>query len=270
MVNIKIPGLEYDKSIIITGDLHGQWRSINQLIASKRPSIVLQCGDFGWWPKMHKTTFIGSGVYRYNVYGIKTQQPWNQYGLRAQNSKVYFCPGNHEDWESLNVLSTSDDPKPIETHKDVFFMPRCSTLVLPDGRRVLFMGGALSTDKEELRYRFDWFPEETITQKDIYNLPDVDIDIVISHTSPSEFKQGIFEGTNDWRARDSYWIEKFRDPSCLALSHVLEKYNPQFWFFGHYHITKQDLYRKTRWFALNKQPEAGWWTYLPIGEVNEQ
>ena len=157
MVNLKLPGFTYDKSIIIAGDIHGQWRTLNQLIARKRPSIVLQVGDFGWWPKWHKTTFISSGIWRINpMHGIKYQAPWNQYGLRAGD---YFCACNHEDWEDLNTRGSSDDPVPVEVHKNVFYMPRCSTLVLPDGRKILFMGGALSTDKDFLKPRLDWFYE---------------------------------------------------------------------------------------------------------------
>ena len=45
-------------------------------------------------------------------------------------------------------------------------------LGLPDGRIVLFMGGADSIDKKYRKIGFDWFPEELITQKDIYELPD--------------------------------------------------------------------------------------------------
>lgn len=146
---------------------------------------------------------------------------------------------------------------------NVFYMPKCSTLKLPDGRTILFMGGAHSIDKEYRQYRYDWFPEEIIKQKDIYNLPDIDIDIVVSHTSPQEFKRDLFEASGDYRQRDPYWLEKFNDPSCHALSHVLRKYKPSLWFFGHYHLVKTSMWLKTRWFALNKVSDTGWWTYLP-------
>jgi hypothetical protein len=195
--------------------------------------------------------------------GIKKAAPFNQYGVKTGDSKFHFCPGNHEDWEDLNSRADSFNPVPIELYKNVFYMPRCSTLKLPDGRNVLFMGGAMSTDKEWRRYRYDWYPEEVITQADIYNLPEVEIDIVVSHTSPSWFKQELFEKSDDWKNSDSYWLEKFRDPSCLALDVVWETYRPKLWFFGHYHIAKFGKYRDTNWFALNKETDTGWWTFLP-------
>lgn len=272
-MNFKNLDIEFDKDIIIVGDLHGTWRKINSLIASRRPSTVLQCGDFGWWPKFHNTTHVSSGNYKLNLdhellsnpwtRATRVELPWNQNGLKPGPSKFYFCPGNHEDWEELNLLATSDDPTPIEVIPNVHFMPRCSTLVLPDGRTVLFIGGADSTDKEYRKYRYDWYPEEIITYRDIENLPDIDIDIIISHTSPQDFKSDLNADSKDWRCKDSYWLEKFRDPTCYALNRVLEKYKPELWFFGHYHICKTSTWRKTRWFALNKEASIGWWTYLP-------
>jgi len=261
-----IAGMDFDRSVLLLGDLHGTWRKINSLIAKHKPILALQAGDFGWWPRFHKTTHISTGVYRTNpLTGIKIESKFNQYGLRPGNTKVYWCAGNHEDWEDLNLKADSYDPKIIEVFKNVFYMPRCSTLELPDGRRVLFMGGALSIDKEYRKYRYDWYPEEEITQADIYNLPDVEIDIVVSHTCPSWFKTELFEKSDDWHQTDSFWLEKFRDPSCLALDVVWERYRPDLWFFGHYHVAKFGQYRNTKWFALNKESDTGWWTFLPKG-----
>lgn len=262
-----LKGIAWNKKVLVLGDIHGVWRQTNTLIAKHKPELVLQCGDFGWWPKHHKTTRIYSGVHRRDpMTGIKMQAPFNQYGLRIGEAKLYWCAGNHEDWEDLNSKGTSLNPYPIEVSKNIFYMPRCATLNLPDGRRVLFMGGAASTDKEYRRYRYDWYPEETIAQMDIYNLPDVSIDIVVSHTSPSYFKSELYRDSNDWRQNDSYWLEKFKDPSCYALDAVYEKYRPKWWFFGHYHVSKFGSYGKCRWFALNKDNSTGWWTFLPEEE----
>lgn len=261
-----IEGMEFYRSTLILGDLHGVWRKTNFLIAKYKPTIVMQCGDFGWWPRFHKTTHISHGTYRTDpMTGIKQPAPFNQYGMRTGVAKVYFCPGNHEDWEDLSSRADSFNPAIVELFKNVFYMPRCSTLDLPDDRRVLFMGGAASTDKSYRKYRYDWYPEETITHADVLNLPDVEVDIVVSHTSPNYFKTELYENSGDWRQSDSYWLEKFKDPSCLALDAVYEKYRPKLWFFGHYHVSKFGHYQDCRWFALNKESNTGWWTFLPRG-----
>ena len=36
--------------VLVVGDIHGDWGKLNSLLTVKRPDIVLQCGDFGWWP----------------------------------------------------------------------------------------------------------------------------------------------------------------------------------------------------------------------------
>ena len=276
-MNFKQLGIPFDEDILIIGDTHATWGELNRIISTKKPSIVLQVGDFGWWPKFHNTTKISSGKYKLDhnfrappadmpwLSGMRQEMPWDQYGVKPGKSKIYFCPGNHEDWEDLELKATSDNPVQVEVMPAVFYMPRCSTLKLPDGRVILFMGGATSTDKEYRTYRYDWFPEESIKQKDIYNLPDVDIDIVVSHTSPQEFKRGLFNKSTDYRQRDPYWLEKFSDPSCHALSHVLRRYKPSLWFFGHYHVVRTSMWLKTRWFALNKVNSTGWWVNLPKG-----
>ena len=256
--------MDFDRNVLVLGDMHNTWRKANTLIAKYKPTTVLQCGDFGWWPRFHKTTHLSHGTYRLDhMTGIRKAAPFNQYGVKTGDSKFYFCAGNHEDWEDLNSRADSFNPVSVELYKNMFYMPRCATLKLPDGRNVLFMGGAMSTDKEWRRYRYDWYPEEVITQADIYNLPEVEIDIVVSHTSPSWFKQELFEKSDDWKQSDSYWLEKFKDPSCLALDVVWEKYRPSLWFFGHYHIAKFGKYRNTNWFALNKETDTGWWTFMP-------
>lgn len=266
-MNFSSLNVEFDKNIILAGDLHGVWRNINFLIAKHKPSIILQVGDFGWWPKYDNTHKISTDVWRRrhweDVLAPKKQTKWRLNGLKVNQGKLYFCPGNHEDWIDLERMGTSFDPKPVEVLKNIFYMPRCSTLNLPDGRRVLFIGGAASIDKDQRIPYEDWFPQETITLEDIDALPDTNIDIVVSHTCPIEFREQLNEDSEDWRVSDSYWLEKFRDPSCNYLSRALDKYNPKWWFFGHYHVFKHGKAYDTRWVCLNKTSDTGWWTFMP-------
>lgn len=162
--------------IVVCGDFHGEFQIVNSFINKKTPSIILQCGDFGWWPRAN-----GKDI------GSIRRKIWNQYSLKNKETKIYWCPGNHEDWEELNKISKDKN----EILPNVFYMERGRVMELPDGRKVLFMGGAYSIDRKYRVHRsgdFGWFEEETISQKDIYNLTDEKIDIVISHTAPIEFK----------------------------------------------------------------------------------
>lgn len=259
--------LEYDKSVIVAGDLHGVWSRINFLAAKHKPKIILQAGDFGWWPKFDNTTKISTSVWRrspgQDCLAPKIEAKWRQSSIKMHYSKLYFCPGNHEDWMSLEALVEEHGRVPIEVIKNVVYMPRSTTLDLPDGRRVLFIGGATSIDKTERLSWYDWFPNEVIGLEDMDNLPDTNIDIVVSHTCPTEFKEIINESAKDWRLNDPWWLQKFADPSCNYLSKVLHKYSPKYWFFGHFHLSKVSKTYDTTWFALNKTGDTGWWTFLP-------
>ena len=138
-------------NVLITGDIHGEFARLNDLINKKKNylDLVICCGDFGYWPNH------------------RTEQLTN---IRNHGIKILWCDGNHEDHWALRERTTD------ELAPNVFYMPRGSTYTLDDGRTIMFMGGADSIDKDLRIYGRDWFPEEVITQKDLMNLPDMKID----------------------------------------------------------------------------------------------
>jgi predicted phosphodiesterase len=215
--------------ILITGDIHNNFNILNQLINKKKPELVICCGDFGYWPK------------------IESYQKMEV--IKAQGAKILWIDGNHEDHWTLKER-TSDEIVP-----NVIYMPRGSTYNLPDGRKILFMGGGDSIDKQDRILGVDWFPDEIITQKDIYNLPDCKIDILITHTCSNEIKDGKMILLNPLKAKD---------PSNDALSYVWDRYKPKLWFFGHWHHFVQGEYEGTKWYALSHQPQGEkWFMWLP-------
>lgn len=215
------------RDIIVTGDIHADFGKLNELINKKKPKIVICCGDFGYWPRF----------------------PWfNENVIKTQGAKIYWCDGNHEDHWSLAQRESN------EILPDVFYMSRGSTLVLPDGRTAMFMGGAESIDKNVRTEGLDWFREEIITQKDLYDLPDVKVDIFITHTCPVELVHDLTQ----------FYPEKGIEPSNYALSELRKKYKPDLWFFGHWHVYREGILFGTKWHCLS-YPRQGerWWMYLP-------
>jgi len=239
--------MDYDNSIIVTGDIHGDWSALNKLINHKKPKIVLQTGDFGYFPRLIEIRQHGIiSLIERNKVNDPLLLKQRKYPKLPQGSKLYFCDGNHEDHESLG-LATSN-----EVYPNVFHMKRGSTITLPDGRIVLFMGGAESLDKDSRIQGRDWFPEEEIKDSDIRNLDlNRKIDIVISHTCPMEFDVYDFGG-------------KERDSSRLALSYILEIFRPSLWYFGHWHIYKTGFVKNCRWTVLDMTwgSSGKWWEYL--------
>jgi Icc-related predicted phosphoesterase len=215
--------------VILTGDIHNEFGKLNELINKKRPDLVICCGDFGYWPK------------------VKWGAPLSN--IRPQGAKILWCDGNHEDHWSLKERDKD------EMVSNVIYMPRGSTYTLDDGRTIMFMGGADSIDKESRWIGVDWFPEEVITQKDLYDLPQVNVDIFVTHTCPAEL-------VNEMLKYNSF---KYGDPSPMALSELWRIYKPKLWFFGHWHIYKEmDLFG-TKCYALGSCTWAyhKWWTWLP-------
>ena len=228
---------------LIVGDLHGEWGRLNQLISKKKPDIILQCGDFGWWPSLD---------IRYPIlYGRR--QTWCSKGIKPQGSRVYWCDGNHEEHTALSQTGSIK-----ELYAGIHHASRGSTLVLPTGQTVLFAGGATSIDKDRRTPGRDWFPEENITNEELDRMLSHDrIDIVISHTCPDSFD------LSDYIAEDYSSYNKRLDANRVALDVVLEQYSPEFWFFGHWHKFMTGQYRDTKWVGLDYPGHGGrWWIAL--------
>ena len=216
---------------LITGDVHNRFGDLNKLISRRRPDGIFCCGDFGYWPK----------------FGPRYVHPLSDIKLQGAQY-LRWCDGNHEDHWSLKERE-SDELEP-----GIIYMPRGSTFKLPDGRVILFMGGAHSIDKHVRKLGVDWFPEEVITQKDLNDLPDVDVDIFITHTCPVEL-------VNDLKKN---YPDKGMEPSNYALSELWKHYKPDLWFFGHWHQYGEYKMMGTKCYALSA-PGFGdqWWMWLP-------
>ena len=220
---------------LIIGDIHNVYGALalNKVIKKTKPDLILSCGDFGYWPRFSKETKA------YSLPEIKLQTA----------KELRWCEGNHEDYWSLKQR-ISDEILP-----GIIYQPRGSTYTLPDGRVILFMGGASSIDKNQRILGINWFPDETITQKDLYNLPDINIDIFITHTAPTVLVNDVIPEHSN----------KTLEPSNHALSALWEIYKPDLWFFGHYHHYYYSNIKGTKYFCLSASLfyKEKWWMWLP-------
>jgi predicted phosphodiesterase len=221
--------------ILVTGDIHGFYGFLNGIIKNQDPDLVIVCGDFGYFPHVENLN-----------------KKWEN--INTSHTKVVFCDGNHDDhWELRKLTNLAIAP-------NVFYQPRGSTMRLPDGRNILFMGGANSIDAYRRTVGVSWWPEEVISQSDFQNLPEEDIDIFITHTCSNEIYDNFVQDHLGGR----YTPRKDNDPSYHALSSLWEMYKPGQWFFGHFHINLKGTYEGTRWQALSA-PLVGsgeWWIEL--------
>lgn len=225
------------QNIIVIGDTHANFRYLNRIIAEEHPDIIFVCGDFGYW---NKAIFnAGSGMFHDDIQNGET--------------KIYFCDGNHEDHSKLQQLVKIHGwKKPIEVSKNIYYCPRGSSLVLEDGRKVLFFGGAKSTDREMRLAYFDWFPEEMISSAEFERVQEGEqYDIVVSHTCPTILVNRMLF---DIGASTTFYN---RDSCCDALQAVYETVKPSQWFFGHWHTNDIIKHGDCTFYAMNMTPDKG-------------
>jgi hypothetical protein len=234
----------------IAGDIHADFGALNQFINKKRPDILLQCGDFGWWPHRHGTD------------KITRNRRFDQYAVKPGGAKIYWCDGNHENHDDLQERVRAAQGGPVEIPvPGCFYMPRGSILTLPDGRNVLFFGGAMSTDKEDRTEGDSWWAAEVPTIKDLEHARAQvaahggRVDIVISHTGPTRFLRQLPKNKID-QAR-------LGDPTVALLDTLLEEFRPGRWFFGHFHLFAQGEDQSCAWQCLSGEGLGGkWWVEL--------
>ena len=191
--------------ILIAGDVHADFDALQAVISHTGAQMVLQVGDFGYWPE--------HSLHRLPPAGFHTMQ--------GELVSVHFCDGNHEDHPALRHLVKAGQ---TEIAPGVHYQPRGSVIQLPDGRRVLFAGGADSVDKKSRVKGKSWFPGELLKKPEVRKFPDASVDIVISHAAPPcvPLPAMLADG-------------KYTDPTRETLELLRHKYRPKLWAFGHYH-----------------------------------
>lgn len=221
MASIKGMGSEANLKCLIVGDIHGIYKPFRADLERLNPDIVLATGDFGYFPRIKP--FITE---------------W-----KNNNIPIYFCEGNHDDIETLNQLNIH------EVAENIFYKKRGETINLPDGRTVLFIGGAQSIDKYARTEGCDYFPQEILTAGDYYRLDtSLKVDIVVSHTKPNYFDVRI--------------PKIVQDPSEDVLDGVFDLYKPKQWFFSHWHKNALGTYKDCEWTLLNYYNNPGWYRWL--------
>jgi len=227
--------------VFMVGDIHGHWGDLNTLINRRKPDIIIQLGDFGWWPHYHMKT----GMYRdkkkkFNQFNIKNFQ-------NGKLTKILWLPGNHENWDDLKCITNY---APLEIQDGVTYCP-FGTVIEVNGFNILMVGGAESYDKLSRTEGDSWWKNELIDQEDMDNLPDCNIDIVCSHTIP-----------RDW-LNNCGWGEKMKDSSTFALQLIREKYQPKKWFSAHFHKYLKCDIQGCEWTSLAcPDDQETWWVEL--------
>lgn len=198
----------------ICGDWHGDPNFANGVLHALHArgiTEIIQCGDFGYgWDNQYVPSV--SGV------------------LKKFGQTLRWVPGNHENYDMIDQLMQHDAQWLTD---EIYVLDRGERFTIGDTSFV-GIGGAHSIDRDMRVQGVSWWPQETLTYRDVHRIIEAvePCDVVVAHDAPvtAELGGGFFKD----------------DPISLSnrrlLQHAVDHLQPQFLFHGHYHrrLTSQD------------------------------
>lgn len=209
--------------MILLGDIHGDFQYIvnfcqkNEL---KEPLTLIQVGDFG---AGFSSDFIIDMEY---LNDILSEYNVTLYTIRGNHDDPHYFNGEYE-WSNIKLL------------KDY-------TVLVLEGKRILFVGGAISIDRLQRTENRSWWRDEEFVF-DAERLTEYEgIDIVVTHNAPwfaypSNFNSLVMSfAAYDLTLLDDLTRER---GSLTEMFNILkEKNNIKHWFYGHFHTNKTEIH----------------------------
>lgn len=214
--------------IMVCGDVHGNTSHMEHLIAvARRNSItkMIQVGDSGFILK--NTNAIQHLSNRLTTEGID----------------LWVLLGNHENydlWRS-DFECTPDDVEIKTPLPRIHHIPRGAVFKLEDIRFMGF-GGAVSVDADSRVKYITWWPEEVITEKQVFRVVDnpTKVDVLLTHDMPECPSKMV-----EWlKACDETIPTRMAAASRCSregLRLVFDAVNPELVIHGHYHYPYTDM-----------------------------
>lgn len=202
--------------MFILSDVHGEKGLIKPFLLSSE-KYCFQLGDFGFIWKHND--------WKYNKFLRHFERDYPE--------KVIFTVlGNHENYDSIEKMPmrTVLGARCRVIKENVFAVER-GEVITCEGKNILCVGGADSTDISWRIPSVSWWHQEQINYKDVEkcftNLEKFDkIDYVLSHSMPAFYAQRIF---GFWPGESNLQLEKI-----FVQMKNIDK-SPREWIGGHYH-----------------------------------
>jgi len=198
--------------IAFLGDTHANTAATFEVIdrvAELGVDTIVQCGDFGYWPRLP----LGEKFLR------KVSDR-----LVANDILLHWVDGNHEDHSRLPHHET----QPQSIVHNVIWHPRGTTSYI-GGKKFLWMGGAVSVDKDYRTPGHDWFANEVPSQDQWDRaLSAGPVDVMVSHDSP----EGLALKGLPWVPQE---LQRASQHMRTGLTNVMELTQPKLVVHGHWH-----------------------------------
>lgn len=247
--------------ILVAGDSHhdiDHWTYLCETALEQNCDFIHQVGDFGWLPhRSFGEEFIAH-----------VAETLDNYNLVAT-----FNDGNHDNFDSLWASEWPIVDGFYRLQPRLFYAPR-GLRWLWRGIRFMSLGGAYSMDKHmrlraEARAglpRFHYWPQEVITQGDMYRAigPGGHVDIMFTHDCP--FGVVIPNFATFARRKESY-------QNRMALREVVCAVKPKRLYHGHLHyryqstliVDEENVNCHIEGLGMNGQVEKSW-TVLDLNQ----
>lgn len=217
--------------VAFVGDTHAniaRMRVILGRIHNAEVDTMIQVGDFGYWPR--------------DQMGLQFLKATSK-DAKEKGITIHWVDGNHEDHGELPHdpdVSREDEvalldgwTEPVDYFGNLIWHPRGTVSEL-DGKRILWMGGAVSVDKPYRTPGVSWFEDEVPSQKQWDRAFSQDpVDIMVAHDAPAEVP---LRGMPDHYIRDDLLQASGNMQKQLSLLAGWVK--PALYVHGHWHERK--------------------------------
>lgn len=223
------------QSIYFVGDIHGEFNQFKYELTPIENAIVVLCGDIGIGfhkPKHYENIFL------------ELQQI-------CEKRNIYIClvRGNHDDphyFQADSLYHLSENL--CRDYPNVIFIKDYDIILTKFGN-ILAIGGAVSIDRTSRSLNKDFWSNEFVkplTIDDYNRLNEYAIDIVVTHTAPSTFlpygvNSSIVDFYTQYDRLLQYDLLEEREMLDKIFLHLMMKWRPKDWYYGHYHMSNYEL-----------------------------
>lgn len=202
--------------IYYVGDIHArvsEIEAIDKIACENGVTTIVQVGDFG-------ALWFGTDNNRCEI----AKYFWS----RKEGPVWLTCGGNHDNWNAWEQLKLQQgNPDKVELAPGLFWVTRGSVVMI-EGEKHLFLGGAESTDKVYRIENRTWWKNETPNAKEFERfsiaMDEEKPDVVVTHDAPVSVSL--------YREERAYNTT----PNTLDRIFNLADHKPKRWYFGHHHV----------------------------------
>lgn len=158
----------------------------------------------------------------------------------------------HEDKKAIAKNILSENHRFIRGNHDSPEICRETPGWIPDGTvegDLMFIGGAWSIDQARRIPGVSWWEDEEVSQRElndlVYKYNDAQPRIMITHDCPTQIG---FDNHLKYRP----WSKQYMTRTADAFQQMFHLHQPEFWFYGHWHESRQLDVDGTRFVCLTE------------------